>query len=214
MADLAPARAVLKTAPDTIHGQVVLDYDARLMRRKRLVTTAGEGFLVDLPAVTNLDDFWGFLCQDGRAIEVLPAEEHLVEITGANLIRLAWHIGNRHTPCQIEPKRLLIRKDHVLESMLQGLGAKLKPVFEPFKPEGGAYGHGRTMGHDHGDHTHAHHDHGLSPAAAPAQAHSHPLAPEESFGWHHHGDGKLHFHAPPKAQTATALPELPYGAVK
>ncbi len=135
---------------------------------------------MDLPAVTNLDDHWGFRLEDGRAIQVVAAEEQLVQITGPHLMRYAWHIGNRHTPCQIEADRLLIRRDHVLEAMLTGLGATLAPVSEPFTPEGGAYGTGRTMGHSHG--------------------------PEDSFGWHDHGDGHLHFHAAPE--------KLPLGHVK
>lgn len=153
---------LLAQAPAQAHDLVVLDYDARLIRRKRLETVQGLGFLVDLPQVTNLDDFWGFELSDGTCIEVVPAEEDLVEVTGPNLPRLAWHIGNRHTPCQIEAARLLIRRDHVLEAMLAHQGASLRPVSEPFTPEGGAYGHGRTMGHSHGpgDHAHPHgHDH-------------------------------------------------------
>ena len=180
MPDLPPARALLSTAPAAVYGTVVLGYDERLLRRKRLVTAQGEGFLVDLPAVTNLDDHWGFALHDGRAIAVVAAEEALVEITGHDLHRLAWHIGNRHTPCQIEATRLLIRRDHVLEAMLAQLVAKVAYVTEPFKPEGGAYGTGRTMGHSHG------------PEATPD-----PHA--ETFGWHDHGDGKMHFHpAKPK----------------
>lgn len=178
MPDLPPARRVLTTAPDSCYDLVVLGYDERLLRRKRLVTVHGEGFLVDLPAVTNLDDHWGFVLEDGRTIQVVAAEEALVQITGPELLRYAWHIGNRHTPCQIEPDRLLIRADHVLEGMVAGLGAVLTPVSEPFTPEGGAYGVGRTMGHDHGGHDHGGHTHG-----------------PETFGWHDHGDGKPHFHA-------------------
>ncbi len=176
MPDLPPARALLAEAPTTTYDVVILGYDERLLRRKRLVTAHDEGFLVDLPNVTNLDDHWGFLLEDGRAIQIIAAEEPLVEITG-DLPRLAWHIGNRHTPCQIEASRLLIRRDNVLEAMLAQLGASLSFVQEPFTPEGGAYGTGRTMGHSHGPET-------------PAHAH------EETFGWHDHGDGKLHFHAP------------------
>ncbi|MGV8986560.1 MAG: urease accessory protein UreE [Cypionkella sp.] len=177
MTDLPAARILLPKAPAATHGVVVLGYDERLLRRKRLKTAQGEGFLVDLPAVTNLDDFWGFQLEDGRCIQVLPAEEALVEVTGPDMARLAWHIGNRHTPCQIEATRLLIRRDHVLEAMLAQLGAKVSYVTEPFTPEGGAYGTGRTMGHSHGPET--------------------PAEPEaETFGWHDHGDGKLHFHAP------------------
>lgn len=84
-------------------------------------------------------------------------------ISGSDLARYAWHIGNRHTPCQIEAARLVIRADHVLEHMLLGLGARVTRVSEPFIPEKGAYGMGRTMGHDHGPaslfasgHAHAH----------------------------------------------------------
>jgi len=90
-------------------------------------------------------------------VEVLAAQEPLLQITGPDLVRLAWHIGNRHTPCQIEAGRLLIARDPVLADMLARLGATLAEVVEPFRPEGGAYGHGRTLGHDHGhDHGHGH----------------------------------------------------------
>lgn len=149
MPDLPPARSLLQFAPPTCYDVVVLGYDARLLRRKRLTTVHDESFLVDLPAVTNLDDYWGFQLQDGRCIQVLPAEEALVEITG-DLNRLAWHIGNRHTPCQVAEGHLVIRRDPVIEAMLKGLGATLTLHIAPFRPEGGAYGHGRTMGHDHG----------------------------------------------------------------
>ncbi|MFE3835960.1 urease accessory protein UreE [Pseudogemmobacter sonorensis] len=204
MADLPLARDVLKEAPDQTYDLVVLGYDERLLRRKRLVTVHGEGFLVDLPVVTNLDDFWGFRLLDGRAIQVVAAEEALVEVTGPDLLRYAWHIGNRHTPCQIEPKRLLIRADHVLEAMLSGLGAGLTPVSEPFTPEGGAYGHGRTMGHSHGDEHR--HEHGHAPGGAQA-----PTPGGEALGWHDHGDGRLHYHPPARPEAATQMPPLPYG---
>jgi urease accessory protein len=72
-----------------------------------------------------------------------------VLIVTGDLTRLAWHIGNRHTPCQIEADHLVIRADHVLAAMLTGLGASVTPAKAPFTPEGGAYGHGRTMGHEH-----------------------------------------------------------------
>jgi urease accessory protein len=151
---------LLPSAPAQAHDLVVLDYDARLIRRKRLETVQGLGFMVDLPQVTNLDGVWGFELSDGTCVEVVAADEDLVAVTGPNLPRLAWHIGNRHTPCQIEPARLLIRRDHVIEAMLVQQGAILSAVCEPFTPEGGAYGHGRTMGHSHGPdetgHAHAH----------------------------------------------------------
>ena len=69
---------------------------------------------------------------------------------------LAWHIGNRHTPCQIEEGSLLIQNDPVIRHMLETLGATLEEVEAPFTPEGGAYGHGRTHSHEHEASAHAH----------------------------------------------------------
>ena len=86
---------------------------------------------------------------DREQAEVIAAKEALLEITGDDLVRLAWHIGNRHCPCQLEPARLLIQNDHVIRDMLTKLGATLRDVSEPFIPEGGAYGHGRTHSHAH-----------------------------------------------------------------
>lgn len=164
MTDLPPVRHLLKTRPDRCDGAVILEYDARLMRRKRLQTAEGRSFLVDLAEVTNLDAWWGFELEDGTVLEIVPADEALTEVTG-DLPRLAWHIGNRHTPCQIETTRLLIRHDHVIEAMLDQLGAKLRHITGPFTPEGGAYGHGRTMGHDHGSAPHHHGEHSHKPHA-------------------------------------------------
>lgn len=136
--------------------RVVLGYDARFLRRKRLVAEDGSSFLVDLAETTSLDHGDAFQLSDGRLIVVIAAQEPVVQIRG-DLPRLAWHIGNRHTPCQICADHLVIRRDHVLEKMLTGLGATLTLADAPFRPEGGAYGHGRTMGHDHGDgHFHFH----------------------------------------------------------
>jgi urease accessory protein len=134
--------------PRLATGRVVLGYDARFLRRKRLETASGEGFMVDLPETTNLLAGDAFALSDGRLIEIVAADEAVLIITG-DLARLAWHIGNRHTPCQIEPHRLIIRADHVLADMLRGLGANVVATHAPFTPEGGAYGTGRTMGHAH-----------------------------------------------------------------
>jgi urease accessory protein len=127
---------------------VVLSYDARFLRRKTLTTQGGLSFLVDLSKTTSLEAGDAFVLQDGRVIGVQPAREDLLEIRG-DLTRLAWHIGNRHTPCQIEEDRLLSQRDHVLQDMLAKLGAEVTPVTAPFTPEGGAYGHGRTHSHAH-----------------------------------------------------------------
>jgi len=136
---------------------IELTYEGRFLRRKVLTTAQGVRFLVDLTYTTSLEHGDAFELEDGRYIEVVAAEEELLEVTGSDLVRLAWHIGNRHTPCQIDTGRLLIQRDHVIRGMLQLIGAHLREVVAPFRPEGGAYGHGRTHGHDHGhvdDHAH------------------------------------------------------------
>lgn len=127
---------------------VTLTYEDRFLRRTVFTTAQGERFLVDLEHTTSLNHGDAFELSDGRFIEVIAAEEPLLEVRG-DLTRLAWHIGNRHTPAQIEAHRILIQRDHVLRDMLEKLGAELAEVIEPFQPEGGAYGHGRTHGHAH-----------------------------------------------------------------
>ena len=128
---------------------VTLDYEARFLRRKRLVSDGGEAFLVELPETRSINQGEGFRLDDGRVIAVCAAAEPLYEVRAEDLVRIAWHIGNRHTPCQIAPDRVLIRQDKVLRRMLEGLGATVTEVTAPFTPEGGAYGHGRTHGHTH-----------------------------------------------------------------
>lgn len=142
------------TAPVDV---ISLTYDARFLRRKRLVADGGLSFLVDLPETRSLSEGMAFCLTDGRQVAVRAAPEGLLRITG-DLPRLAWHIGNRHTPCQVRPDCLLIQRDHVLADMLRGLGADLSEIDAPFVPEGGAYGHGRTLSHSHG-HDHDGHDH-------------------------------------------------------
>jgi urease accessory protein len=117
---------------------VTLAHDERTLRRRRLVTVHGEGVLVDLARTVRLEHGDALELEDGRLLEVVAAEEPLLEVRG-DLVRLAWHIGNRHLPCQIEGDRLLIGRDRVVRAMLLGLGASLREVSEPFVPEGGAY---------------------------------------------------------------------------
>ena len=128
---------------------VTLDYEARFLRRKRLVSDAGEPFLVELAETRSLSQGEGFRLDDGRIIAVMAAAEPLLAVRHSNLARIAWHVGNRHTPCQIADDHILIREDKVLKAMLEGLGASVAQVIAPFTPEGGAYGHGRTHGHEH-----------------------------------------------------------------
>jgi urease accessory protein len=132
--------------------RVVLDYEGRFLRRKRLVTEAGAALLVDLAETVSLEDGDALVLGDGRLVAVAARPEPLVEVAAQDggLARLAWHVGNRHTPAEIAGDRLYLQRDHVIEAMLARLGATLRPVMRPFRPEGGAYGHGRTHGHHHG----------------------------------------------------------------
>ncbi len=148
--ELPPSRTVRRHGEWTdAHDRCVLSYEKRFLRRRVLETARDDRFLVDLEHTTSLDHGDAFELEDGRRIEVIAAEEELLEVTGDNLVHLAWHIGNRHAPCQIEETRLLIQRDHVMRDMLGKLGAAVRDVVEPFSPAKGAYGHARTHGHAH-----------------------------------------------------------------
>ena len=145
---MLPARQVLRQDSTDATDRIVLSYDDRFLRRKRLTCDSGASVVVDLPETTSLNDGDALLTDDGQKLAIVAAHEPVVVIKG-NLPRLAWHIGNRHTPCQVTPTHLIIRRDPVLENMLKTLGADLTLTLAPFRPEGGAYGHGRTLGHWH-----------------------------------------------------------------
>lgn len=146
-------------------GCAELDYEDRFLRRKVLTLKDGRTVLADLPKTTSLDHGGVLVTTTGEEIAIAAASQPLLAVTGTDMVRIAWHIGNRHTPCQIEAERLLIQHDHVIRDMLIRIGATVAEVHKPFTPEGGAYGMGRTHGHDH---SHSHgpdshsHDHGHS----------------------------------------------------
>ncbi|MGY9045645.1 hypothetical protein P775_21530 [Puniceibacterium antarcticum] len=171
-----------KPEADQPIGRAVLDYEDRFLRRKVLVLEDGQSVLADLPQTTSLDHGGVLVTTTGEEILIVAAPQPLLEVTATDMPRIAWHIGNRHTPCQIETGRLLIQHDHVIRDMLTRIGATVREVTEPFTPEGGAYGMGRTHGHDHS------HSHG--PAA---QSHSHGDGHSHSHA-HDHGDGHSHDH--------------------
>src|SRR4030088_3053456 len=128
--------------------------------------TRGLEFLLDLENAIALRGGDALVLEDGRLIEVVAAPEPLLEIRGTDplhLVRVAWHLGNRHLPTQVMPKGLRIRRDHVIEAMVRGLGARVIEIEAPFDPEGGAYaggGHAQAQAHDHAAHDHSSHDHG------------------------------------------------------
>jgi urease accessory protein len=138
---------------------VVLKHDDRHIRRKLLHTTQDDVVMLDLKQPVVLDDGDLLVLEDEAGyIAIIAAEEPLLEIRARNRlhqIELAWHLGNRHLAAQIEEDRILIERDHVIRSMLEGLGATVADVSEPFSPVHGAY-HAHGGHEDHGHHHHGH----------------------------------------------------------
>ena len=127
---------------------VVLDFDDRHRRRMAMTGTRGLEFLLDLEHAVALRGGDALVLDDGRLVEVVAAPEPLVEIRGndpQHLVRVAWHLGNRHLPTQIMAKGLRIRRDHVIEAMVKGLGARVIEIEAPFDPEGGAYAYAEAV---------------------------------------------------------------------
>lgn len=136
---------------------VVLDFDDRHRRRIAMTGTGGLAFLLDLDEATALRGGDALRLDDGRLVEVVAAAEPLIEVRGrtpGDLVRLAWHIGNRHLSVQVMANALRLRGDYSVEEMLRGLGASVAAIEAPFDPEGGAYagaGHATVDHHKHGD---------------------------------------------------------------
>ncbi len=175
---------------------VVLDFDDRHRRRMAMRGTRGLEFLLDLENATVLRGGDALVLDDNRLIEVVAAPEPLAEIRGndpQHLVRVAWHLGNRHLPTQITTKGLRIRRDHVIEAMVKGLGARVIEIEAPFDPEGGAYaggGHGHapeTDPHRHAAHDHSSYDHGDH-----GHHHDHNDHDEHCDHDHHHGQSHAH----------------------
>ena len=141
---------------------VTLDHEGRHRRRVTLTGDGGLAFLLDLDKAVILNDGDALKLEDGQLVRIVAAPQPLLEIRAENplrLLRLAWHIGNRHTPAEITADAIYIEEDHVLAEMVRGQGGTATRVERPFQPERGAYDH--DCGHDHGrGHGHGHHHHG------------------------------------------------------
>lgn len=193
---------------------VVLAFDDRHRRRMAITATRGLEFLLDLPKAIALRGGDALVLEDGRLIEVVASPEPLVEIRADDprqMMRIAWHLGNRHLPMQIVGRGLRIRRDHVIEDMLRGLGAKIVEIEAPFDPEGGAYAeapaahaehghdhkhvhekshghaHAHASTHDHGHHHHAHDEHCDDPSHDHSHDHSHAHGHDHAHGSHKKG---------------------------
>jgi len=128
--------------------RVVLDAVDRTRRRIVLTGENGGVFLLDFAQPATLRDGDGLVLDDGSIVLVAGAPEELLEVSAHGTlatVRLAWHLGNRHTDVQNVGAKLRIRRDHVLEEMLRGLGAHFAPLEAPFDPEPAA-----PQGHEHG----------------------------------------------------------------
>jgi len=120
---------------------VLIDFDRRHRRRIVLHTAHGDELLLDLPQAMRLRDGDGLAVADG-VVRVCARREPLLEIHAHDadaMVRIAWHLGNRHLPVQLHGKRIRIRADHVIRDMVEGLGGHVDAIEAPFDPEPGAY---------------------------------------------------------------------------
>ena len=155
---------------DKVIDTVVLAHEDRQRRRAVLKTDHGSDILLDLDKSGVLSEGDALKLEDGSLVLVKAAAQDLIEVRAENplrLMRVAWHIGNRHTPAEITADALYIEDDHVLAEMIRGQGCSTTKVTRPFRPERGAYDHGsqghghdHDYGHGHKVHDHHHHDHG------------------------------------------------------
>jgi urease accessory protein len=184
---------------DRVVETLTLDHEDRNRRRIAFRGDGGLEILLDLDKPTALNDGDAVKLEDGRLVLVKAAAQSLLEIRAENplrLMRVAWHIGNRHTPAEITADAVYIENDHVLAEMIRGQGCAMATVTRPFQPERGAYDHAHAHGHhDHGhdDHAHAHgdacgcgHDH--------AHGHHDHDHHDHAHGHAHHGHDQKHDH--------------------
>ena len=175
------ARAGSPEAEGALLGSVTLPQDERHLRRRVIEIEGGEKILIDLAEPVALAHGDRLVLDDGLQVEIRAEAEDVYDIRARNpvhLAELAWHIGNRHLAAAIEADRILILRDHVIKAMLEGLGATVTEVSEPFTPVRGAYaGHGEKHSHhdhSHDDHSHHAHDHG--------HPHDHGHGERDGFG--------------------------------
>lgn len=186
---------------DRVVETLTLDHEDRNRRRVALKGDGGQDILLDLDKPTALNDGDAVKLEDGSLVLIKAAAQKLIEITAENplrLARVAWHIGNRHTPAEITANAIYIEHDHVLAEMVRGQGCAMADVERPFQPERGAYDHDHAdCGHDH--HGHHHHDHGHEHS----HDHGHSHAGHSHDHGHSHGHEHHHTHAHEHAHGAS-----------
>lgn len=197
------AQVLLKRAPS-----VELDWDVRQKSRFDATDSSGRHLGVFLPRGTLVRGGDVLIAEDGSMVRVLAAPQPVLVVrpcsehgTPFDLVRAAYHLGNRHVQLELQPDHLKFEPDHVLADMLRSLHLIVTEEQAAFEPEGGAYaagGHGgHGHGHSHGDHGHEHgHDHGHGHAPAPAPVRGKPIgiAVRAAEVPHVHGPGCGHDH--------------------
>ena len=158
-AGLAPA--LVKRA-----STIELDWDVRQKSRFDATDSIGRSLGVFLPRGTVARGGDVLVAEDGSLIRVIAAPQSVLKITHCtqhgtpyDLIRAAYHLGNRHVPIELQPDHLKIEPDHVLADMLRAMHLIVHAVEEAFEPENGAYaagGHHTHVEHSHGEHSHSH----------------------------------------------------------
>jgi urease accessory protein len=174
------------SAVDTL----ILPHAQRQAQKGFLFGVKGTCVEIDFAEPVRLRTDDALVLDDGGLVEIVAEPEPLIEARAADLpalARLAWHLGDRHVPVQVLERRLRLKSDPAIETLLQSLGAKVVAIDAPFEPEGGAYDaavgdHGHD--HHHHDHGHDHHDHGH------AHGHDHGHDHTHDHGHHDHGDPK------------------------
>jgi urease accessory protein len=168
---------------------VELDWDVRQKSRFDATDSNGRAFGVFLARGTLVRGGDVLVLEDGSLVRVQAAPQEVLRITACaehgssfDLMRAAYHLGNRHVPIELQPDHLKIEPDHVLADMLRAMHMTVVTVQEGFEPEGGAYSsHGHAQGHGH-SHNHEH-------GAYCQDAHSHDA---HVHAEHSHSDGHVH----------------------
>lgn len=195
---------------------VQLSWDVRQKSRFDAVDSTGRVIGVFLPRGTVVRGGDVLVAEDGSLVAVQAAPQPVLVVRHCSehgspfdLMRAAYHLGNRHVPLALQPDRLVLEPDHVLADMLRAMHLIVSSEDAAFEPEAGAYaagaGHGHAHehagAHEHGhDHQHGHghaHGHPHEPASpAPAATRGKPLgiAVKSAPAPHVHGPGCGHDH--------------------
>ncbi len=177
------AAVLLKRAPS-----IELDWDLRQKSRFEATDSSGRQLGVFLPRGTVVRGGDVLVAEDGSLVRVQAAPQPVLVVrhcsdhgTPFDLLRAAYHLGNRHVQLELKPDHLKLEPDHVLAALLRQQHLIVTEANEPFEPEAGAYASG---GQDHGHHAHAHHDHG--------HAHDHGHGHDHHDHDHDHDHGHEH----------------------